>query len=125
MSQVGSRQPVFLLQIVSSLYPHDVVRLPAGGVLERDLIDLITSHMLSKGVTDALVQDLSDELLQNILKRGVGFWRTEDHVRRAIIAGVQESFDEFPTHHGAMERLVSSALADAIASLKVESAKAV
>ena len=57
--------PVFLLQIVDR--QGQVVRLPAGGQLERDFVE---------ACTDAIVA------------RGVGFWRTEAHVRDAITDGI-------------------------------------
>jgi hypothetical protein len=58
---------VFKLQIV---HPDGTpITFPAGGVFERDLI---------AAVTDAVV------------RRGVGVFRTEAHVRAAVADGMQE-----------------------------------
>lgn len=62
--------PLFLLQIVEASAPHVVVRLPAGGRLERDLVEACTRAIVSKGV---------------------GFFRTEAHVRQAIAEGITEA----------------------------------
>lgn len=61
-------EPVFLLQIVDR--QGSVVRLPGGGVLERDLIDACT---------------------RAIVARGVGVLRTEAHVRQAITDGITDT----------------------------------
>lgn len=61
--------PKFLLQIVDAQRRH-VVTLPAGGDLERDLI---------QACTDAIVA------------KGVGVFRTEAQVRTAIDAGITEA----------------------------------
>ena len=60
---------LFLLQIVD-VRTGDVVQLPAGGALERDLI---------QSCTDAIVA------------RGVGLFRTEAQVRQAIQDGMTEA----------------------------------
>ena len=62
--------PLFLLQIVKASAPHEVVRLPGGGPLERDLIAACT---------------------EAVVKRGVGLFRSEAHVTRAIAAGITEA----------------------------------
>lgn len=62
--------PLFLLQIVKATPPHEVVRLPGGGPLERDLI---------QACTEAIVQ------------RGVGLLKTERQVKAAIAAGITEA----------------------------------
>lgn len=59
---------VFLLQIVKP--DGSVVQLPAGGKLERDLIQVCTAAIVSKGV---------------------GFWKTESQVKAAIEAGIAEA----------------------------------
>ncbi len=63
---------LFLLQIVHTAEPHKVVRLPAGGALERDLIADCTKA---------------------IVKRGVGVFRTEAHVMQAIADGITEAIN--------------------------------
>lgn len=60
---------LFLLQIVQAAAPHQVVRLPAGGPLELELIERCTDAIMAKGV---------------------GFGRTEAQVRQAIIGGMTE-----------------------------------
>lgn len=60
--------PLFLLQIVDQ--QGRVVRLPGGGALERDLIAACT---------------------ESIVARGVGFGRSEAHVRQAIRDGMTEA----------------------------------
>lgn len=62
--------PIFLLQIVDAQPPHDVVRLPGGGALEADLIEVCAAA---------------------IVKRGVGMFRTEAHVRQAVTEGMTEA----------------------------------
>jgi hypothetical protein len=63
---------MFKLQIV---YPDGTpVRFSAGEAVEMDL---------RKAIKDA------------ILKRGVGFWRTEAHVATDIEAGIAEALDKF------------------------------
>jgi hypothetical protein len=57
--------PLFYLQI-ANVTTGDVVTLPGGGKLEADLIEACTTEAL---------------------KRGVGFFRTEAHVREAIKEG--------------------------------------
>lgn len=60
--------PIFFLQIA---YPDGrVVQLPAGGALERDLIDVCT---------------------RAIVKRGVGVFKTEAQVTQAIRDGITEA----------------------------------
>ena len=61
---------LYLLQIVDAREPHAVVRIPAGGPLERDLVQVCTDAIVSKGV---------------------GFFKTEGQVRRAIEAGMTEA----------------------------------
>lgn len=121
---VDTRRPVFLIQIVDASHPYDVVRLPGGGTLERDLTQLIASKLLAQGVTAALIRDMSDLLIQNVLKRRVGFWRTEAHVESALVTGVRETFDAYPSHDGAVSALVHQAIADAIMDIKRESTRA-
>ena len=62
--------PRFLLQIVDADAPHAVVRLPAGGALERDLVEACTAAIVAKGV---------------------GVLKTEAHVREAIRSGLTEA----------------------------------
>jgi len=65
------RIPVYRLQIAD--LEGRVAQLPAGGRLERDFIG---------------------ECADAILQRGVGFWRTEAHVRADIEAGITEVIRE-------------------------------
>lgn len=60
----------FLLQIVDATEPYAVVRLPAGGALERDLVQTCVEAIVAKGV---------------------GFGKTEAHVRRAIDEGMTDA----------------------------------
>lgn len=60
--------PRFLLQIVDP--DGGTVRLPGGGRLELDLVEACTA---------------------SIVRRGVGVFRTEAHVRQAIAAGIAEA----------------------------------
>lgn len=62
--------PRFLLQIVDVDEPHAVVRLPAGGLLERDFIETCVTAITAKGV---------------------GFGKTEAQVRQAIRDGITET----------------------------------
>lgn len=62
--------PVFLLQIVEANPPHALVRIPGGGALERELIQVCTDAIVSKGV---------------------GIFRTETQVRHAIQDGMTEA----------------------------------
>jgi hypothetical protein len=65
------RMTLFWLQIVDR--SGVVVQLPGGGPLERDLI---------RSCTEAIV------------KRGVGVFRTEAHVKQAIAQGITEAIRE-------------------------------
>jgi hypothetical protein len=66
-----SYAPLFLLQIVENETPQRLVaQIPGGGPLEADLIELCTSHIMSKGV---------------------GVMRTEAHVEADIRAGLKEA----------------------------------
>lgn len=63
--------PMFLLQIVESRAPqHALVRFPGGGPLEAEFIGRCT---------------------EAIVRRGVGFLRSEAHVRQAIADGITEA----------------------------------
>ena len=62
--------PVFLLQIVHAENRRIVAQIPGGGLLEAELIDLCTQHILSKGV---------------------GILRTESHVEQDIRDGIREA----------------------------------
>lgn len=62
-------QPIFLLQVVH--VPDNVVaRIPGGGALEADLVDLFTRFIMSKGV---------------------GFLRTEAHVEKDVRDAIKEA----------------------------------
>lgn len=62
---------VFLLQIA---FPDGaVVQLPAGGALERDLVATCTAAIVGKGV---------------------GWFKSEAHVRAAISAGISEALTD-------------------------------
>ena len=61
---------LYLLQIVEVRPPHAVVRIPAGGPLERDLVQICTDAIVAKGV---------------------GLFRTEAQVRKAIQSGMTEA----------------------------------
>ena len=63
-------KPAFLLQIVNA-DDFAVVRIPAGGRLERDLVADITKAVVAKGV---------------------GFLKTEAQVKKAISTGIAEAF---------------------------------
>lgn len=63
-------QPLFLLQIVHNDTGYLVARLPGGGPLERDLIQICKDAILSKGV---------------------GVFRTEAQVARAVEEGIREA----------------------------------
>ena len=60
-------KPLFHLAVV---HAHDgkVAQIPGGGPLEADLVELITAHVLS---------------------RGVGFFKTTKHVEKDIKDGVR------------------------------------
>lgn len=64
--------PLFLLQIVDAK-TGAVVQLPGGGRMERDLIEACTAAVVT---------------------RGVGIFRTEAHVRAAIVAGITEAITD-------------------------------
>lgn len=113
--------PVFKLQLVDAAFPYPILQLPAGGTLERDFVQLIASKILANGVRDALIQDVADTVIPAILKRGVGFWKSEEHVIRAIREGIEEAFDNIPEHPGAIQKFVRQGITDAIADLKRES----
>lgn len=61
-------QPVFLIQIVD-VERHQVVRIPGGGQLERNLIQ---------------------EVVKRTVSRGVGYFRSEEHVSKAITEAITE-----------------------------------
>jgi hypothetical protein len=61
-------EPVLLLQIVSATH-GTLARLPGGGSLEADLTELITQHILAKGVS----------------------FKTEAHVERDVRLGIREA----------------------------------
>lgn len=61
---------VYLLQIVSAEPPHVVARFPGGSAMERDFI---------AACTDAIV------------RKGVGFGKTEAQVRQAIADGITDT----------------------------------
>lgn len=63
---------LFLLQIVDASTPHRVIRLPGGDRLERDL---------------------RESLKQAVLARGVGWFRSEAHVARALDEALEEVID--------------------------------
>ena len=65
--------PIFLLQLVDARTGR-VVTFPGGGPIERDLLTDATDRIVSKGV---------------------GIFRTEAQVRRAVEAGLREAFYEF------------------------------
>lgn len=65
--------PVFYLQIVEARSPYPVVRIPGGGVLERDLVKTCTEAIVAKGV---------------------GIFKTEAFVKKAIMAGITEAITE-------------------------------
>lgn len=68
---MSDRKPVFMLQIA---FPSgEVVQLPAGGALERDLIAVCTDAIVAKGV---------------------GFFVSEAQVRKAIAAGFAEALTD-------------------------------
>ena len=66
-------KPLFLLQIVRADPPHEVVRFPGGGPLERNLIHACT---------------------EAIVARGVGLLKTERQVKAAITAGITDAIRE-------------------------------
>ena len=59
----------FLLQIVDADPPHEIVRLPAGGPLERDLIR---------------------DGWEAVKAKGVGFAKTEAQVEQAFVEGMTD-----------------------------------
>ena len=94
--------PPFLLQIVDA--EGVVVKLPAGGALEADLLATCVDTILAHGATTpeascqaALKSGLAaavDHCVDTIVARGVGFWRTEAHVAADIRAGLHEALRE-------------------------------
>lgn len=64
--------PRFLLQIVDTTR-GTVLKLPAGGQIERDLITACTDR---------------------IVRKGVGIWKTERQVRAAIADGITETIQD-------------------------------
>lgn len=62
-------QPLFLLQIVRNDENATVARIPGGGKLEADLVDIFVS---------------------NIMSRGVGF-KSSSHVEQDIRAGITDA----------------------------------
>ena len=91
-------EPLFRLQIVDG--KGVIATLPGGGSLERDLIAMCTDAILSHGAGEigatcalALREGLDtaiDQCVAAIVSRGVGFLKTEAHVRQAVRDGLRE-----------------------------------
>lgn len=91
-------QPVFFLQIADER--GAVVRLPAGGALEEDLVLAFTHAVVQQGVQDflggpELQRRFVEAATGAIVARGVGLWRTTAHVTADIEAGLQQVLTEF------------------------------
>jgi hypothetical protein len=110
---VSSRLPVFLLQIVDATSPWEVVRIPAGGTLERDLTSAIAREILQVSGPA-----LRDHVRDAILARGVGLFRTEAHVS----ADIDAALHALPTSQ--IEALVTTAISGVFSALKRESVRA-
>ena len=81
--------PLFLLQIVDA-ETGMVVRLPAGGVLEQDLVSALTAALMARSVR--VDEEVIAACQAAIVARGVGLFRTEAHVRGDIEAGLRDVF---------------------------------
>ena len=80
-------EPLFLLQIVDA-EDGTVIRLPAGGTLELNLVTALATAFITRSVR--LDRDVIASAQSAIVKRGVGLFRTEAHVRTAIEEGMRE-----------------------------------
>ena len=102
--------PVFLLQIVRNIPPYDVVhRLRAGGPLERDLVAACAT-----AITGLIVEDITARAVEAIIARGVGLFRTEQHVTAAIRTALPDAIA-----HG-LQVQVEAGITKAILDLKTE-----
>lgn len=78
--------PLFLLQIVDAHTKSLVTRFPGGGkppalgTLEADCIEHLARAIIGTDLVDALIDE--------ILKRPVGLWRTQATVEEAIREGL-------------------------------------
>ncbi len=66
---MNERKQIYRLLIVDS--EDQVLEVPVGGKLEQDFVEAIT---------------------QEIVKQGVGIFRTENQVKKAILQGVASTF---------------------------------
>src|ERR1044072_2752476 len=80
--------PSFLLQIVHT-DSGQVVTLPAGGALERDLIEDCTNEILAE--RNGFQQTVVDACVAAIVAKGVGWFRSSTHVAEDIRAGLLET----------------------------------
>ena len=74
--------PLFLVQIVRTTDNHPVAIFPGGRRLERDLIEICAAALVSSEMITACTQTIVDQ--------GVGFFRTEAAVTRAIATGMKD-----------------------------------
>lgn len=122
-------QPVFFLQIADER--GAVVHLPAGGALERDLVQTFTDAVVQQGVQQflggrELQQRFLREATEAICAKGVGFWRTESHVRADIEAGLSETLTRFLMLIDADVRpLMRQGITQAVAQVKRQARSAV
>lgn len=111
-----SRPPHLFLQIVDD--SGVVAKLPAGGSLELDLITHFSEAILEEldraGVSHATQVD---HLVEPILRKGVGFFKTQAKVERAIRNGLLEATSSTKSNLS-IERAIKNALEGAIKSLK-------
>lgn len=85
---------MFKLQIVSAeddREPADVVQMPGGGPLEVDFVDAATAAAVRHQAHPLDQLAFKQSLEEAIVRQGVGVFRTEAQVRRAIQQGLSEA----------------------------------
>lgn len=111
-------KPHLFLQIVDE--NGSVARLPAGGALEEELIHhfktAIVEELAKVGVSHATqVNALADP----ILKKGVGFFKTQKKVEKAIRTGLLEVVSS-TTAGLSVDQAIADAIEGAILALKTK-----
>jgi len=90
--------PVFFLQIVDR--DGHVVRLPAGGQLEVDLVEELVSGAVEHSVADflggsAVRRQFFEAASKRIAAKPIGVFRTKAQVLKAVEEGLAETFTGF------------------------------
>lgn len=116
-------QRVFLLQIVHAEHPHKVARLPGGGNLELNLHTAIARQFaanLAPAIAD-LRRQVTADVIAEVLRGGVGVFRTEAHVQE-VVASVLETVlvEKLQGLQAIVPDLLAQTLEEVFRSLKME-----